>query len=375
MIFTKEELSFLDLYSMYVDSSLGSFGDKVIISKYDGEILFTQKGRDDILFIKRIPREVEEFQPIIYETNKLNQIIRSLPDKSEITIDGTKISVSDTISYEFESYDYSVDTNYLDDMMKLVLNFADKSEQVQLVDVDRISNVQPFMGEKLFPFENFDNLNLIAFFSGYYVASDRYHVTAASGNASKIDKDFYFHSIVYSVCKYLNEKDAQLFIYKTEEEDNSKCVMTFEDLSVIFPHTESSRLPNILTEDTKSFYEHETFIIIDKALFLNVLQRIMIITNAELKDRVFITLSKDKMVIESKDNGKAREVLPIEESNIENDISLILSSRYLAQTSKFIEDQKLKIKVPNTEEGVAIKVQGKDTDKKFYVVNLLDDFE
>lgn len=375
MIFKKEELDFLNFYSMYVDSSLGSFGDKVIIFKYDKEILFIQKGRDDILFIKRIHREVEDFAPIIYETTKLNQIIKSLPNKSDITIDGTKISVADTINYEFESHDYAVDTKYFDDMMELVLNFADVTEEVVLLDVDKLNNVQPFMGEKLFPFENFDNLNLVAFFSGYYVTSDRYHVTAAVKNSSKIEKDFYFHSIVYPVCKYLEQKDAHLFIYRTEGEDDDKCVMTFDDFSVIFPHTESSRLPNIMTEDTKSFYEHDSYIVVDKQSFLNVLQRIMIITNAELKDRVFVSFTEDKMIIESKDNGYAKEIIDLEECNVPATASLVLSSRYLVQTSKFIQEDKLKIKIPTDEEGVAIKIQGKDSDKKFYVVNILDDLQ
>lgn len=376
MKFTKQELSFLDLFSMYVDSSIGQFGDKVIMIKQDDHVLFLQKGRDDILFTKKIEKEAEDFEPIIYETQKLNQIIKYLPDNSDIEIDGTKISVSEDIQYEFESFDYGVDNSSFTTIVDLLDDLGSATKKVSLVDVDKIANIYQFMGERLFSFDSFDNLNLIAYFNNYYVASDRYHVTAAVQNASSIDEDFYFHSIVYSVAKYLDEKDVDIHIFKDEsdEDDTGKCVMNFGDLSVFFPHTEESCLPNILEDDKKEFYEHNDYIVIEKDKLLSVLQRIMIITNAELKDRVFITFSKNNIVIESKDNGYAKEVLPVKESNLENDISFILSSKYLVSTVKLIDKSNILIKIPD-EDGVAIKVQGSDDESKFYVVNLLDDFQ
>jgi hypothetical protein len=353
MLFTKEELSVLDIYVSMSDTKQ-VLNNKIQIKTIlkENKIVFSQFSSDAVLITIFEKENLEEFIGL-YESVKLNQLIKLCPQKATIEITDQGVLINNKSKYDFKSL--GIELKETDFVLDLIKNKKFK-HNIKIKDISKMLSLRSFVG--------IDNFDAIMLRSGYFIASNNSDVLGAiqSGNDVGENTTFYFPSIVTGMFNNYKINDVEVFGIEGYN------YFIIGNTYIFFPEKEYSFI-DIFQEEIKTKYRHPNYIVVNKNSFAECLQRISIVA-----DRIYLSFNENNLVLESKsfDNDYAKEEIKIENNvvdSIKNNIFFI-PVRYLSMTTSSLQGDKVYIHIPeDMDEASNIMIQDNKNDR-FYIHTL-----
>jgi len=365
---TKKEVEFLSLYNFCSDTR-SRYSDKFRISsiKDSTDVLFCQLNSKNMILattLKNKNIEKEEFS-FIFKTQEFYKMCNLCSDTDSITIKNEGINFGSGSIYKFESYEDLKDI-YGD---KKIDNFLTaKLQSIKISNFDIIKNIEFCIG-----MDDFDNIAILADKKNkvnHFVASDGTFITASiKNNMVDVKNDVYIDSIIYKIVKNSTKEVSEINLEINEEEKYYR--YTLNNTNIIFPFVES-KIFNIFDEDKVVFYDHKDCVSFKKVDFIKALERISVVTNNALKNRVFIHLGEDSITVENKDGIAGEEKISAKIDEELKNKYFIVPAHSILKAVKEISKEDIKIRIDsNIDEMNVAKVEA-DGDDKFFVIGVLE---
>jgi len=359
MIFTKEELSFIGIYAKCSDTKRPEHDRfRIKTDKEKQEVIFSQFS-EGVTLITTLKKPVEENMEVFFPVNQFLPFINSIPVNSEVDIKSNGIHFNDN-RYEFETIELSSVFNGTDAFKELI---TDKSKVTTISDFNLIKN--SFTGV-----DGFDCTLLV----------DKSFVSAPNDNTIVCSyKTINDNSISFYIPKLagiigLENKSDKLDFYQVEFNGDTCWFIEIGNTSIIFTKKDYI-LPNIFEDETKSQYDHEAKIEIDKSVFKDVLNRIKIFAARNVHTRIVCSTTNNQFIIESKEPNSGYAIEKVEAS-----IDDVLKNQeklfFVPQTSistaiNYLKGDKVIIHSnPYSPDEVAIKITD-EIGEDFFIVCLL----
>lgn len=345
MKFTKEQLSFLDMFALVSDTK-NIVNDKLQI-QCDAEkkrVLFSINSEVTSLFYK-FDMDVEKDSCFFFPINQVYQIVQLVPDDVSIDITDNVISFGKDSSYTFTQDPNIIPTIDFDYMHK---NLKKADSEFDIVDLGKTTLLKNFIGS---PDTKFDAILLT---NSYFVASNKTDIIGAIETSNPKDLFFYIPKMILNLVG--QKKKDTCKIIKTEGVIYTK----IDDVEIFIVPCEYT-LPDIFG-DIKSKLKHSTFVMFDKKVFMESLKRISVTTTNNLYNRIHLTFGKDSITVENKDTGYACEKVIC--NNVDKELcdhTIAVSSRYMELILNSFEGTTITMGVTNTSDGnTAITVRFED---------------
>jgi hypothetical protein len=342
----KENLNFLNLFSFCVDNK-SRMGDKFCITTKENKIYFLQASKETILIHKSKEALQEPGFTYTFPTQTFASLTRLFPEKTLIFISADSVSDSKGSNYKFDILKYNF-KNILD-----YINILESSldvEEVHFQDLDKLNQIKNFMGDS--------GLDVVGCFKDYFIASNKIRVLGAIKTKNNFDKPYYLPKSLVNILNYLKINDINISYYKDQF-----CYIKYENTYIICP-LKQYKLPNILEEKHRGFYDHPLFITIDRNKFLQTLQRIELFTKTNYYDRVYVAFEEEGIYLENRDSLYAKEFFPIKIPSELTHVSLIVSTNSLLNTINLFTDATFNMHILPTKEAVTLTLKGTN---KFYI--------
>jgi hypothetical protein len=353
MVFTKEELSFLEMYSQNSDREVVKNDKLQIKTRKDGFVIFSQFS-SELTFITKLAKPVDEEFTVLLPVTKIAGLIKVISDTTEITITKDFVKFNDSI-YEFEKQNF------------------------ELIDTDHFLQLCELGGEKrtikslklAYPMINYtgkDKLNCVSVSDEYFVACmSNDTVSAAVWTGEKASEDFYLSKAVIKLLSSYDVDEVELDIFVDQSFYSFKVEGTF-----VCNTPKPYMLPDLFDNDIKEIYEHPYKVFMSKKDLLTALNRIQVVSSGNVNNRIYCTFNKDSFSIESKDSGYA-----IEKVNAETDIQLtekndnwenqiIVSSALLSLIAKDLKGEYIRIYTSPSKDTIACKITD-EFEKTFFI--------
>lgn len=345
----KEELQFLDLFSFCADNK-SKMGDKFCIDVNKNETLFLQSSKEVYLIHKYQNIKEEKSERFVFPINTFASLIKLAPEKEQITINSDSVSFSGGSEYKFDILKYNFQP-LIDQLYFIEHEGAKEVKTVNLEELDKLTFIKNFMGDS--------GLDVVGGFENYFVASNKIRVVGAV-KLNELNSSFpiFLPKMLVNIVGFLKLTKTPLYFYK-----NEYCFIVHNNTYIFCPLKEY-KLPNILNEKQKTFYDHPLFIKIDRLQFILALQRISLFTKTNYYDRVFISVFKDGLILENKDSTYAKEILltPINDELLYS--SFIISTNHLLNTLNLLTDKFVSLHILPTKEAVTVTIKDEN---KFYI--------
>lgn len=366
---TKKDLEFLSIYNFCSDKN-ALYSDKFLMSSMTDstDILFCQINSKNIVTTtilegKNVNKKKFSY---IFITSDFYKMCSLCSDTDNITIKNDGIVFGSGNTYKFESYDDLIDIydlKKIDKFINLALN------KIEIKSFNIFKEIDFCVGTGLY--DNFALLwdNLIK--KNYLVACDKDNITGVIQNDNiEIKSDHYFDSIIYKLLGRINKKFTDLLI-EVNDKDKYYRYTIDKNNYIIIPFVESM-IFNIFDDSSKELYEHKFEFIFKKAEMIKALERILVVTNASLDNRVFITLGASSITIENKDGITGKETVSASINvNIKNK-TFVTQAHVLLMAIKELNKEDIIIKIDSDVDNCnVIKVEAKDINK-FFIVTLLE---
>lgn len=349
MIFNKEELNFLELYSLLADNKDPRKNDKVQIkAKKDENIVIFSQFSEEATLITKLEKKVDEEFTLILPSPKLYSLIRTLSDNTILKIEKSGIFFNSN-KYDFEKVDFELnDTDHF-----LMLSEKENDNKKVIKQVDKAFLLKPYIGK--------NELAVIHLNNNYFISAlSEGTVIAAMKTLENKNINFYFPKIIIDIAKLANIKEIEFDLFE------ELGIYYFKiNKTTIFMVNKENSLPDIFSDDIKKIYEHNYNIIINKNELLESLKRIKIIAMNNIDSRILCAFKDSKMYIESKDNDYACEIINAKiDKELEN-YSGYLSAVILDNIINNITSENIILKINPDKESIAIKLESESKDTFF----------
>lgn len=351
MKFKKEELQFLKLCSILSDTS-SFLHDKIHINfiKKENVIIFSQLSQKFNLITKVFKNldDLEDNYSVIFETNKLYQLINSFPENIEIEFLISENSFKFRNSkYCLPTYDgdYSIVDEYI------TLNF---NEKIIINDLNKMILLKNYHG--------IEEYNTIALMDGCFMASNIVDISGVIKTDNDKSLNLFFPSNFTNIISLFNIDSIELL------KNDKILAFKIENIAIIMNDIKYS-LENLLDENIKSLYDHKDKVVINKNSFLEVLKRISIVATENIFNRIFVSFDDTNIILESIDVGYSIERIPY--ISIDNDIKdakIIVSVNNLRAIISSLTGENVMIKISPDKDSVAISTIDENEDRIFILV-------
>ena len=296
MIFLKEELSFLSMYSKCSDTKLPEHDKfKINVNSEKGEVTFSQFS-DEIVLITTLNKTSDTSFEVVFPVNQFFAFINSIPVNAEIDIQSNGIHFNGN-RYEFETVDLSSIFEGVDAFKDLV---KDTSNKVSIVNFGLIKN--SIIGNSA------DQLDCTMLTNGSFVsAPNNESLLCAYKTSNNKDVSFYIPRLA-GIIGVDNKKEVMDF-YKSGE----YVFINVNNTHIIFTAKEYN-LPNIFDEDFKQIYDHPSKIEINKNILKDAINRIKIFSAKNIFNRIKCSSTNSQFIIESKEPNSGYAIEKIEAS-------------------------------------------------------------
>ena len=341
MDFTKESLSFLEVFGL-VSNTKSFLNDKINIQSDEDKIYFSQYG-DDSKLIYTMDNVTKEKINVTYLTNQLNSMIKSCNEGDIISITPTNLAFGKNSEYKFESYDFT------DSNPKSYLEMISKNDnkKFNIIDLAKYNNVKKFIS-------NEKELNCISLQDNHFVSFNG-QIIGISKTENNIDEQLNLSPIFFTLVNNLGLKEISLMSLQ----EGQFFYFNSNNLNVFLPVNDYS-IPYVFGDDVKEELNQPYFVSCDRNNFANALHRISIISQMNPETRVYVSFEKDRMIIESKDNGQGKETIEATVMKELEGFYIILSSSYLNSIVSLLKGNTISMSMKPNRDIKAIKI----TDEK-----------
>jgi hypothetical protein len=355
VIFKKQELSFLEFYTICSDSK-NILHDKLIItaSKKDKKIIFAQLSYDVSLYTELERDDIEEDFSLIYDVNIFYSVLKLTPNDENIYIDKEKIKFGKNSTYDFKKYD--IDFSMIDKFK----NNIEVEEKIHIKSLDRLSALKSFVGQ--------DSFDLFQLYNKYFIASNSTDITGAVLTENDITANFIIPRIIYSIINSIKVSDV--IFDKLNKEGELLFRMKIDKTNIYFLEKES-KIQNIFEDEIRNLYYHNAKVIVSKKELILALQRISITTSQNIYNRISLLFKDKKCYIINNEIGYSEEIISASiDKEIEN-TQVNVSSSYLRMIVELLNTDNISILVSNDTEAVAITLEDENKDR-FFIHNLYE---
>jgi hypothetical protein len=337
MDFTKENLSFLEVFGL-ISNTKSFLSDKINIQSDDNTVYFSQYG-DDSKLIYTMENITKEKLNVTYLTNQLNSMIKSCNDNDKISITSDGLTFGKNSEYKFESYDFT------DSHPKSYLEMIEGNDnkKFKIIDLVKYNNVKKFISneEKLNCASLQDN-NLVSF-NG--------QIIAISKTENSISEQLNLSPNFFSLVNNLGLKEVVI----TSLQDGQFFYFKSGNLNIFLPVNDYS-IPYVFGDDVKEELNQPYFVDCDRNNLANALHRISIVSQMNPETRVYVSFEKDRMIIESKDNGQGKETIEATVMKELEGFYVILSSSYLNSIVSLLKGNTITMYMRPNKDIKAIKI-------------------
>lgn len=361
MIFTKEELKFLDMYALCVENKKDNRRDiygKIVITtiKEKQLVCFSQFSSDAYLYTELQKEVVEDFV-LIMPTIQACNLIKLLPESSEIEF------TEKGISYKNNKYSFEKEEISFPDITEYINLYKSSKDCIIVKDLFKFNRLKTLMGS----YEN--NTDTIMCNSGKFVTKNS-DIISSTTTENDVDLLYYFSKIFINIVIANKLSSLELKKFSFNKEDTySACKIND---TYIFIVDKTYLIPNIFSEQFIEQYNHVNKIDLNKKDLLDSLSRIKLFTNVNLDNRIFIEVV-DKYHIKIKTDLENSVVENL--SGVFDDIligkTVIVSSFSLMQVSSDLEGDRVCIYVDEEEESPVVRVEDEHS-KDFYILRVFD---
>lgn len=349
MEFTKQELKFLDIFSACTGNSNNFFlNDKFSIESDEDNIYFYQY-TDKVKLIYTLENKwKDENINVTYLTNPFNAMVKNCDDKEKISITQKDTKFGKKSCYEFESYDKSVEKP------KVYLDMMKENQNVYtIIDLNKINQIKSFISIE-------DNFNCVSLQDNYFVTYNG-QIIGVSKTNNDIKELLYFPSMLFTLINSLKINEIKLNLLQ----NNEFYSFTNDKLNILLQKNDYA-LPYIFDTEIKNQFEHETKIECLKKDLLTSLQRIKIISQNNPDTRIYLKLTNNKIILESRDSYKGIEEIEAKYNEVLENFYIILSANYLSNIISLLKGDNITIFIKPDKEIKAIKIID-DKCNDFYV--------
>lgn len=380
MFFSKEELAVLNMYSILSDQTT-VYSDRIIVDNIEGtnDVAFMQYS--DKVKIFTLFKDKKDCIDWNYDTQVLSNFVRLSKNDDVIEIKGESVKLGNNSSYEFKKMDLVTTDNHLSSKQILdLINQRSRREKITIKDVNNLQHIKEYLG----PEE--DNCNIYGLINNYFVACDIKNITGAVKTSSNINEILYFPDIFSKFISYSKLNEVDIYTY---EENNLYMVQygnSFLFFESIKHNEEDPMLPNIFDSKYKDMYYHPNTIIVNKKDVLFNLNKLNLITQSSLENRLFIKVNENTITIKNKDGSiiGSEEIEAKIDKNLANINEFAVSGSFLQSSISKINCENVSLRVPiNINDAVTISLLGspneadtegtpKIDDSKIFILNLYD---
>jgi len=331
----RSELEFLEIFSMCVDNK-NPLNDKFQVKSNGTDVVFTQMSNEATI-IKAF--ESKETINVMFPTNQFTQLIKSFSADTEIDITDKGVVVGES-KYEFEKVDYELPST---EQLYQKTKSDDFTESFTLSDIKKMNTVKFCMGQ--------EDLATIALMENSFVASNKSDITGVIKTANTFDKEFYFSKGIISILLKYGFDSISVDI----EDDFYHLSVNDVDMFVAF---KEFSLPNILSEDFKTIYEHPYECSVVKKDIQEILGRIKVFASSTVERRIHVTFKDKEMIVESKekDSGYAVEKIKATYSDELEGHHIILSVSSFSTLISYLTGNTVMIRAINEKDANVIKI-------------------
>jgi hypothetical protein len=334
MIFVKEELSFLNIYTKCADNKQPQ-NDKFQIkaNKESQQVIFSQIS-DGAIVTTPIYKKVDSEFVGVYPIAQFVAIIASLPKEAEVDIQNDGIHFNGN-HYEFEKFAY--EAVFTDVEISIEDVIKNNSDSIEILDFGISKN--SLMGLET------DGVDAIKVTNGYFVSTLTLEsITCAYKTKNKPEINFFIPKLIVSLC---NEAKKEKVILKKIGSGNIQFHYTIIDHTTIIFTEKEYQTPDVFNADIVSIYETPSKIVINKNEFKEVLNRIKVFSSKNLYTRVKCSTTNNKFTIESKEpnSGYAVEHIDAEiDTDLQNqELAFAASQAYLSNVVSVLKGEKVVI--------------------------------
>jgi hypothetical protein len=363
MNFIKEELSVLDLYASVSDTKNFLYDKFCMYFNKEKNVVELFQNTSYCILLTRFEKDLSKLNKsfkIVGVSGQLNSLIKLTPKDSIIDINEIDIRFGKS-KYELPKFDYDISTlNFLVD------NVIDKpKDNFKLSDIDKFNDIKNFVGN--------EELDVFGLFDSYFVASNRTDFTGAIKTDNKFsDNAKFFPRILATISNYFSLKELDIHSFS---DDNLNYTYVKINNTYVFFTEKDYILENIFKEEIKELYWHKTFVECDRLKFFEALQRICVVAQNNIFNRIFITIDNNFIKMESKDGSYAYEELECTDVSKElNNYTFIVSANNLRLMVSLLTGNIIKILCENNSDSVAITILD-ENENKFFIHNLYEDID
>jgi hypothetical protein len=361
MIFVKEELSFLNIFTKCADNKQPQ-NDKFQIKadKENQQVTFSQIS-DGAVVITPVSKKIDEDFLGVYPIAQFVAIIASLPKDAEVDLRNDGIHFNGS-RYEFEKFAYETVFTDIDRYRDLILG---EHESVEIEDFGVTKS--SLMGTDA------DRVDTVNVANGYFVSTVTLEsITCAYKTKNKSETTFFIPKLIVSLC---NEAKKEKVVFKKVDSSNFKFYFTVIENTYLIFNEKEYQTPNIFDEDIVAIYETTSKIVINKNELKEVLNRIKVFSSKNLYTRVKCSTTNNKFTIESKEpnSGYAVEHIDAEiDLDLQNqELAFAASQAYLSNVISVLKGEKVVINTrPYSLDNPVMKITD-EFNEDFFIVSFV----
>ncbi len=356
MIINRKDLDFLTFYVALSNSGSPLFS-KLLIQVRGEKARFIQYNKEGVLIttISTTAPGDDDFD-VVYENNVFYNLIKNIPIDSDVEI------TKDYVKFGNNTYTLKQQSRMVPDPDDIDL--GNQKKTVAIKNIDKIDKAKHFVGA----YDPKFNLEVVSLQGGCLVASDS---LASCIIFTDTDKDMFLYlpGFILPVVERSQVKEINIKLYEdylTFFINNTEFIVTINKYA----------LPNLLTDDYKEAYSHESKAVIDKKVMLDALRRMNLVSKDNPNNRIFITFENGKIIFESKDHEFSKEEIRAEVDKELFNFTVINSCDRMVKITSLFDGNNIEIYSANkTEDAHCLRYEDESHDRFYLSVLLPDDAE
>jgi hypothetical protein len=346
MKFKKEELEFLNLFSIYSENSIN--GDKTRIFIDGNKIYFCQLGINVKLIQVLYNKDNEENIEYIFKTSQLASLVKLCKEDSDIEIKGDYITFNKSAKYRIDDYDYE-DTH----PQEIIDNYS-KDKLITITDLNKIRAIKSFIGKD-------KGYQTVAIMNNHFVTTNA-TVLAFIDTNNNIKED----QIPFKLLPLINY--YQLDTLSVCNIDNHFSGVRIDNLYGVFEKVEHY-LPPIFSPKIKEEYEHTNKLIVNTEEFKSGLHRLNVIFKEDINSKLYLTCIKGGILLQIREGHIGEEYIVAE---VDKELEDFFEKTYcsaLISIINLIKSDTFEIHItPDKENTVAMTIRDKDMNSTYALI-------
>ncbi len=343
MKFKKEELHFLNLFSIYQDNSIN--GDKIKILVDNEKIYFCQSSARSKIFYTIENVDKIENSEYVFIANQFISLIKMCRDNSSIEIKDDFIVFEDGAKYQISNYEY-------DEIhpKKLLENFNIENHKT-ITDTNKINNIKSFIGKDV-------GYNNIAIMDNNFVSYND-QVLAFTNTNNNIQSDCISNNML-PLISYFNLEEIK--VYNIDDDFDH---IQIDNVNAFFERQEN-QIPYIFDDDIKESYEHSNSVSINTEDFRYKLKRINIASRATMGNKISIMFKENKVILKTIETPIAEEIIAADIDKELFDFYVIAYMSDLMAIMSHVKDENVELYItPDINEVRTIVFKSENSDSTY----------